>query len=101
LNVFQARLTVSEMETAIGSAANARKLLEEGFTTVRSMGASDGVDLALKHAIERGWAVGPRMLVSLEPLGLRAGIAIRATGSTRTGRMLAGAAAWSTGRWRR
>jgi len=69
LNVFQARLTVSELENAIGSATVARKLLEEGFTTVRSMGASDGVDLALKRAIERGWAVGPRMLVSLEPLG--------------------------------
>jgi len=69
LNVFEARLTVSEAEEAIGSAATARKLLEEGFTTVRSMGASDGVDLALKRAIERGWAIGPRMLVSLEPLG--------------------------------
>ena len=73
LNVFQARLTVSEMENAIGAATVARKLLEEGFTTVRSMGASDGVDLALKRAIERGWAVGPRMLVSLEPLGPTAG----------------------------
>ena len=69
LNVFEARLTISEAEEAIGSAANARKLLEEGFTTVRSMGASDGVDLALKRAIEMGWAVGPRVLVSLEPLG--------------------------------
>ena len=69
MNVFQARLTVSEMESAIGSAANARKLLEEGFTTVRNMGSGDGLDLALKRAIELGWAVGPRILVSLEPLG--------------------------------
>ena len=69
MNVFQSRLTVSEMETAIGSSVTARKLLEEGFTTVRGMGSSDGVDLALKRSIERGWVVGPRMLVSLEPLG--------------------------------
>jgi imidazolonepropionase-like amidohydrolase len=69
LNTFQERLTISDLEESIGSAANARKLLEEGFTTVRSVGAHDGADLALKHAIERGWAVGPRMLVSLEPLG--------------------------------
>jgi len=69
LNVFEARLTVSEAEEAIGSALSARKLLEEGFTTVRSVGAWDGLDLSLKRAIERGWAVGPRMLVSLEPLG--------------------------------
>ena len=69
LNVFQDRLTVSEMEDAIGSAASARKLLEEGFTTVRNMGSGGGVDLALNRAIDRGWAVGPRILVSLEPLG--------------------------------
>jgi imidazolonepropionase-like amidohydrolase len=69
MNTFQARLTVSEMESAIGSAANARKLLEEGFTTVRNMGSSDGLDVSLKHAIDRGWAVGPRILCSLEPLG--------------------------------
>ena len=73
LNVFQARLTVSALETAIGAAANARKLLEEGFTTVRNMGSSGGLDLSLKRAIERGWAVGPRILVSLEPLGPTAG----------------------------
>lgn len=73
LNVFQARLTVNELETAIGSAASARKLLEEGFTTLRNMGSSDGADLALKHAIERGWAVGPRILVSLEPISVTGG----------------------------
>ena len=69
LNVFQARLTITAMEEAIGSGANARNLLEEGFTTVRNMGSSDGIDLSLKRAIDRGWAVGPRILVSLEPLG--------------------------------
>jgi imidazolonepropionase-like amidohydrolase len=73
MNVFQARLTVSAMESAIGSAANARKLLEEGFTTVRNMGSTGGLDLSLKRAIDRGWAVGPRILVSLEPLGPTAG----------------------------
>ena len=42
MNVFQERLTVSEIEDAIGAAANARKLLEEGFTTVRNMGHGMG-----------------------------------------------------------
>jgi imidazolonepropionase-like amidohydrolase len=69
MNVFQTRLTVTAMESAIGSEANARNLLEEGFTTVRNMGSTNGIDLSLKRAIERGWAVGPRILVSLEPLG--------------------------------
>jgi imidazolonepropionase-like amidohydrolase len=73
LNVFQERLTVGELETAIGSAATARKLLEEGFTTVRNMGSEDGSDLALKRAIDFGWAVGPRILVSLEPISTTGG----------------------------
>ncbi len=73
MNVFQARLTVSAMEAGIGSEANARKLLEEGFTTVRNMGSGSGIDLALKRSIDRGWAIGPRILVSLEPLSPTAG----------------------------
>lgn len=73
MNTFQGRLTVSELESAIGSAATARKLLEEGFTTVRNMGSADGADLALKRAIDRGWAVGPRILVSLEPISVTGG----------------------------
>ncbi len=54
LNVFQNRLTISRTETAIGATAMARKLLEEGFTTVRNMGSTDGLDLALKRSIDRG-----------------------------------------------
>ena len=69
MNTFQGRLTVSTLETAIGSAANARNLLEEGFTTVRNMGSNNDADLALKRAIEHGWAVGPRILICLEALG--------------------------------
>jgi imidazolonepropionase-like amidohydrolase len=73
MNVFQARLTISDKEEAIGSAANARNLLEEGFTTVRNVGSAGGADLALKHAIDRGWAVGPRIMVSLEPISVTGG----------------------------
>ncbi|SNS76428.1 Imidazolonepropionase [Granulicella rosea] len=69
MNVFQARLTISPMEEAMGSTLMARKLLEEGFTTVRNMGSGGGLDLSLKRSIDRGWAIGPRILVSLEPLG--------------------------------
>jgi imidazolonepropionase-like amidohydrolase len=73
MNVFQSRLTVSELETVIGSAAMARKLLLEGFTTVRNMGSTDGSDLALKRDIDRGWIEGPRIVVSLEPLSVSGG----------------------------
>ena len=73
LNPFQGRLTISTPETAIGAAAMARKLLEEGFTTVRNMGTGQGIDLALKRDIERGWIPGPRIVVSLEPLSVTGG----------------------------
>jgi imidazolonepropionase-like amidohydrolase len=69
LNPFQIRLTISSSEIAIGSTAMVRKLLEEGFTTVRNMGSVNSLDLALKRTIDRGWAIGPRIFVSLEPLG--------------------------------
>src|SRR5215468_8407099 len=57
LNPFQTRLTISTTEIAIGATAMARKLLEEGFTTVRNMGSANSLDLALKRAIDRGWAI--------------------------------------------
>ena len=44
------------------AAWNARKTLEAGFTTVRNLGSSDGVTLALRNAIAKGWTVGPRIL---------------------------------------
>ena len=40
---------------------NARKTLEAGFTTVRNLG-DGGATLALREAISRGWAAGPRIV---------------------------------------
>ncbi|HEV2578576.1 MAG TPA: amidohydrolase family protein [Acidobacteriaceae bacterium] len=73
MNPFQSRLTISDFEVAIGASAMARKLLLEGFTTVRNVGSSGGVDLALKRDIDRGWVPGPRIIVSLEPISVSGG----------------------------
>jgi len=73
MNPFQSRLTISDFETAIGAAAMARKLLLEGFTTVRNVGSTGGLDLALKRDIDRGWIPGPRIVVSLEPISVTGG----------------------------
>jgi imidazolonepropionase-like amidohydrolase len=40
---------------------NARKTLNAGFTTVRNLG-DEGATLALRDAIARGWAEGPRIV---------------------------------------
>ncbi len=50
--------------TAFIAARNARRHIEMGVTTIRDLGARDWVDLALRDAIQRGWQVGPRMLVA-------------------------------------
>src|SRR5580658_6036687 len=58
----------TNLDTVLAATIPARQILEEGFTAVRSVGAPDGIDLALKHAVDAGVIAGPRMWVSLEPL---------------------------------
>ena len=54
------------------SVANARKMLQAGFTTVRNVGSDRFNDVGLEEAVEGGWVVGPRIVP--------AGYAIGATG---------------------
>ncbi len=58
----------TNLDAVLAATVPARQILEEGFTAVRSVGAADGLDLALKHAVDSGLIAGPRMWVSLEPL---------------------------------
>ena len=53
---------------AFWAADNARKYLESGFTTLRSLGASNLVDVDIRNAINSGLVFGPRLFVSGEPL---------------------------------
>ncbi|HPU15904.1 MAG TPA: amidohydrolase family protein, partial [Polymorphobacter sp.] len=41
---------------------NGRKTLMAGFTTVRNLGGSDGITLALRDAVAAGWVTGPRII---------------------------------------
>src|SRR5262249_61628387 len=43
---------------------NARKTLETGVTTVRDLGASEYLDIAMRDLINQGAMIGPRMFVS-------------------------------------
>ncbi len=75
-NTFQAKgdvgaelllysMTVSTADRALQGVANARSMLESGFTVVRDMGnAGNFADVALKKAIERGDVLGPKIFVS-------------------------------------
>ncbi len=50
------------IDNAYRAADNARATLAAGFTTVRSAGDNDFIDVALEKAIERGIAEGPRIV---------------------------------------
>ncbi|HEX8534509.1 MAG TPA: amidohydrolase family protein, partial [Allosphingosinicella sp.] len=56
-----AGFTDSGQMGAYEAAWNARKTLNAGFTTVRNLG-DEGATLALRDAIARGWAEGPRII---------------------------------------
>ncbi|MBI4471578.1 MAG: amidohydrolase family protein [Acidobacteria bacterium] len=56
-------------------ADNARKYLETGFTTVRSLGATNFVDVDLRNAINQALVPGPRLFVSGEGMNEPAVIA--------------------------
>lgn len=57
-----AGVTDSAARHSYEAAWNARKTLEAGFTTVRNLGGPDGVTLALRDAIAKGWQIGPRII---------------------------------------
>jgi imidazolonepropionase-like amidohydrolase len=54
--------------TAIYAAENARRTLTAGFTTVRNLGAADGIDFDLRSAINKGASPGPGIQASGGPL---------------------------------
>lgn len=62
-------VTMTDYDSAVRSTAYARNTLLAGFTSVRDVGATTGVVVALKKAINAGIVVGPRMWVSGSPLG--------------------------------
>jgi imidazolonepropionase-like amidohydrolase len=47
---------------------NAQRTLQAGFTTIRDVGAMEGVDLQLKQLLDHDPFRGPRLLVSGEPI---------------------------------
>jgi imidazolonepropionase-like amidohydrolase len=60
-------------EQALDAAVHARRTLLAGFTTVRSLGAADSIDIAVRNAVRRGVADGPRILAAGKALGTTGG----------------------------
>jgi imidazolonepropionase-like amidohydrolase len=67
-NATEDWLTHSDLDRAFDGAVFASAMLQQGFTSVRDVGGGDDT-VALRNAINAGKVPGPRMWVSLEPLG--------------------------------
>jgi imidazolonepropionase-like amidohydrolase len=68
---FTRAVTATEADFAYAAAANARKTLLAGFTTVRDFGGD--VTVALGKAVDRGTVSGPRVVPSRNSLGITGG----------------------------
>lgn len=66
-------IATPKARVALRSTQLAKRTLMAGVTTVRDVGASDYIDVALRDAINAGEVVGPRMFVSGPPLGITGG----------------------------
>jgi imidazolonepropionase-like amidohydrolase len=53
--------------------ANAKAMLEAGFTTVRNVGSRNYNDVGLKQAVEHGYIPGPRIIPATYALGATGG----------------------------
>ena len=65
-------LTHSDLNRAFDGAVFVRQMLQQGFTSARDVGGGDET-AAIRDAIAKGQIPGPRLWVSLEPLGPTAG----------------------------
>ena len=68
-----ANLATSVPRNALFGAANGRRTMNAGFTTVRNVGAGGYADVALRDAINNGDVAGPRMRVAAHALGITGG----------------------------
>jgi imidazolonepropionase-like amidohydrolase len=68
----------------------AQRTLLAGFTTVRDLGAADGLNIAMKRAIEAGNLVGPRMFTAGKSIATTGGHADPSNGWSGTLRQALG-----------
>ena len=67
------RFTLNPADIALQAASHARTTLHAGFTTVRNLGDSYNVTVALRDAIRRGLVEGPRIFTAGKSLATTGG----------------------------
>lgn len=72
-STYMQRFTYNEADYALRAANFAEKTLQAGFTSVRNLGDSYNETIALRKAIDRGTAVGPRIFSAGKSLATTGG----------------------------
>jgi imidazolonepropionase-like amidohydrolase len=66
-------LQYSDAFWSVVQAANAKKTLEAGFTTIRNVGSDRFDDVGLREAIDEGYVEGPRIVTATYAIGATGG----------------------------
>lgn len=77
---YTEKYTLGEADIAFRAGVYAERTLRAGFTTVRDLGGQ-GANLALRNAINTGWATGPRILCAGRVLSITGGHGDSSTGA--------------------
>lgn len=72
-NFYEDLFRKSPIDVAVTAHIYAKRTLEAGFTTIRDVGASEYIDVALRNAINAGKITGPRMQVATLALSATGG----------------------------
>lgn len=72
-NYYEDLFRLSPIDAAVRAHLFARRTLEAGFTSVRDVGGSELIDVALRKAIDQGLIPGPRMMVATLALSATGG----------------------------
>jgi len=72
-NSYIEKFQMNEADVAFNSALYAKRTLEAGFTTVRDLGDSFNVTVALRNAINKGKVPGPRIFTAAKSLATTGG----------------------------
>lgn len=79
-NSYTEKFVLNPADVAFRSAVYAQRTLLAGFTTVRDLGGQ-GINIALRNAVNNGLAIGPRILTAGHALSITGGHGDATTGS--------------------
>lgn len=70
---YSERFFQNPADAALHATVYLRRILDAGFTTVRDLGAADGLAISLRDAVAKGWVRGPRIAAAGKAIGTTGG----------------------------